>query len=437
VIFIIALPFVLYSTEVERRESFAAFAEAEEVAVHLPGDGPPMIPPPGPEDQGKLLFFHSNDVKTDGPLTHPDFGFSVENAMRLKWTPQYCQWQEIEQCKQSCTGSGDDEQCTTTCHFDYVKGWVNHRVNSLLFDQAAMHHNPQRDPFPAHVITHDRAQAGAFSITQPVLETLKEFRHLYWSYNGRVKPESEYGFFERHFRAVRHYITGWNDDSRFDNLANLRPMSDSYATREHKFEHIGNGYMYSRYERSQAEQMFQWMGEYMEGSLFDWQMGDLLDRAFDACRPGDIRGWFDVADPTEATILAGVADGQGTLGAFRTSRDYLLSRMYVGEVSLEYMRDDNKWEFVKIMMGQRFLALVWAGLVCFGLQTALGRDVCNPMCIIGTAGLLIAAKWAAVYGISDFTGHSTSISTIVVSLVSFALVAAGAGGAGNGKQKTM
>ena len=28
----------------------------------------------------------------------------------------------LKQCKQSCTGSGDDEQCTTTCHFDYVKG---------------------------------------------------------------------------------------------------------------------------------------------------------------------------------------------------------------------------------------------------------------------------------------------------------------------------
>ena len=52
------------------------------------------------------------------------------------------------------------------------------------------------------------------------------------------------------------------------------------------------------------------------------KMGDLLDNVFDACKPGDIRGSFEVADQKELTILAGVADGRGTLKNWLSTRGF-------------------------------------------------------------------------------------------------------------------
>ena len=44
----------------------------------------------------------------------------------------------------------------------------------------------------------------------------------------------------------------------------------------------------------------------------------------------------------------------------------------------------------------------------------------------GLAGLLLGGKWWLVYGISDFTGHETSVATLVLLGVSASLLAIGA-----------
>merc|ERR1712216_443894 len=131
------------------------------------------------------------------------------------------------------------------------------------------------------------------------------------------------------------------------------------------------------------------IGELAEGSLFDWQIGDLLDRWFDACKPGDIRGYFSVSDPTSATVLAGVKDGNGTLCSYITEgHKYPLSRMYPGQVSLDYMKADNKWQFMKVLILQRLLALLWATFVCGGVTKFTSLHLLNVWCVFGMAGLL-------------------------------------------------
>lgn len=269
---------------------------------------------------------------------------------------------------------------------------------------------------------------GAFALSGEVIDNMKTgFRPLTWTHNGLRKPESEYSFFERNFRWLRHLATGWVDDTRFEHFMGLDAVQSSKAATQHGFEYVGDGYFYSKYEMSNTAQAFKWVGELAEGSLFDWQIGDLLDKAFDRCQTGDIRGWFYVADPAEVTVLASVKDANGTLGVYRTKkfdhrRRYAFARLFPGEVSFEFMKATNKWEFVKVLTLQRVLAVLWATLVLRVLtkpelvgycHTVLPPSLFNPFSVFGLAGLLVTAKWTLVYGISDFTGHETSVITFV------------------------
>ncbi len=55
-----------------------------------------------------------------------------------------------------------DCNCVRTYH--YAKGWHGHRINSLLFDQPAAHHNPQRDPYPATDFYSQDAEIGSSDV---------------------------------------------------------------------------------------------------------------------------------------------------------------------------------------------------------------------------------------------------------------------------------
>merc|ERR1712086_11733 len=433
-------PFWLYQTEILRRDTFAAFAEAEEIVIHLPGDGPPAIPKPDGRDQGKLLFFTSSDVRTHGPIKPSGFHFEVD-ALRVRWTPQYCQWTEIETCTEHCTGDGDDQSCDTQCEFNYHKTWEYHRVNSLLFDQPAAHYNPQRDPRPPHTDTAPSATAGAFTLTHPVIEHLNRFRPLSWSHGGVRKPEAEYGFFERNWRAFKMWTFDWQDQTRFEKLrdlgAHMQPagrLPGDVGNPDDFFRYMGNGYFYSEYTGGTAGMLFNWLGQYLEGSLFDWQLGDVLGKAFDACEAGDIRGRFDVADAHQVSVLASVADSKGTLAAHRMSNGFELALMDEGSVSMKNLMDQEKSAIGKLIWLQRLLCVLWAYTFQFlVLQTALKVEITatapvptREIISFGLAGLLLGGKWWLVYGISDFTGHETSVATLVLLGVSASLLAIGA-----------
>lgn len=208
----IYFPYWLYHTEVLRRETFHAFAEAEEVVVPLPGDSPPGIPRPDRRDIGKLVLLTSDNLKPMEPLQPTGFDFQVDRAMRLRWTPQYCQWDEVERCSEECSGGGGgdgDESCDTICEYTYVKGWHYHRISSVTFDQPAAHYNPQRDPLPPHTDTAAEYRAGAFTLTHAVMENLDRFRPLSWTFGAIPKPESEYWFPQRWWRAFLRSTFGW------------------------------------------------------------------------------------------------------------------------------------------------------------------------------------------------------------------------------------
>ena len=109
----------------------------------------------------------------------------------------------------------------------------------------------------------------------------------------------------------------WQDQTRFEKLrdlgAHMQPagrLPGDVGNPDDFFRYMGNGYFYSEYTGGTAGMLFNWLGQYLEGSLFDWQLGDVLGKAFDACEAGDIRGRFDVADAHQVSVLASVADSK-------------------------------------------------------------------------------------------------------------------------------
>jgi len=113
----------------------------------------------------------------------------------------------------------------------------------------------------------------------------------------------------RWWRAFLAYFFNWQDPTRWEPLSELRGGLTWEADYTQlpggngPFQYIGNGWFYSRYKMESTAKYFQWMGEYLEGSLFDWQMADVLDSYFDACKPGDVRGSYEVLTPTLVSSL--------------------------------------------------------------------------------------------------------------------------------------
>ncbi len=58
--------------------------------------------------------------------------------------------------------------------------------------------------------------------------------------------------------------------------------------------------------------------EYIEGSLLDWQLGDLVP----ACTAGDIRVSYRITDPVEISVIGSAGPGKDghELGIFLTSK---------------------------------------------------------------------------------------------------------------------
>ncbi len=59
--------------------------------------------------------------------------------------------------------------------------------------------------------------------------------------------------------------------------------------------------------------------EYVEGSLLDWQLGDLVP----SCTAGDIRLSFRVSDPVELSVVGSAVPGRDghVIGLYTTSKN--------------------------------------------------------------------------------------------------------------------
>eukprot|EP01062_Namystynia_karyoxenos_P020189 TRINITY_DN17648_c0_g1_i1.p1 TRINITY_DN17648_c0_g1~~TRINITY_DN17648_c0_g1_i1.p1 ORF type:complete len:459 (+),score=139.25 TRINITY_DN17648_c0_g1_i1:107-1483(+) len=327
-----------------------------------------------------------------GSVGDPDFSFTAP-GLELSRHTEYCQWMETSTTRcERCPDGRDREgkqkykDCNCVRQYHYHLGWRSHRINSLLFDQPANHHNPQRDPFPSRALLSKDAKLipSGLDIT-PILgegRLLAPSRPLAFA-PGAARPP--YGFFERLWSKM----TGWQDPTLYGDIAELRNLPYSPAGRE-QFHYVGNGgYFFSPYTPSMWASGLRMAGQLLEGSLFDWQIGDLVP----SCHAGDIRTHYTIKDP-EVVSAAGKLQG-GAFVPLPTSSAYHIGMVHAGAHSFAAMAAADLWEQKKWAILWRALSLVW-GWMLAAVAERHGSCSFNAVGVLGLAGLMVStAQFAA------------------------------------------
>jgi len=241
---------------------------------------------------------------------------------------EYCQWQEHVHEHTVKTGE-NKERVTRT--YTYTKGWTSHPINSLFFDQPAAHHNPQRMPVQAGQVdvTGLRSSSG-FSVPAPFVTKMKGRTSII-----TFRPESLQGFL--------------NSPARLND----------------KFFYTGNnGWFLSKYEPSTAERYMKMAFEYVEGTLLDFQLGDL----FSVCDAGDVRVSLQGQVLQNGFSAIALQNSDGSLTPFKTLSGRNLMLLQEGQIDAKEMIDRE--------IGDRFRTLIWfviGAFVSVGLCVLFSR----------------------------------------------------------------
>eukprot|EP00281_Chroomonas_sp_CCMP1168_P025619 CAMPEP_0206229804 /NCGR_PEP_ID=MMETSP0047_2-20121206/9895_1 /ASSEMBLY_ACC=CAM_ASM_000192 /TAXON_ID=195065 /ORGANISM="Chroomonas mesostigmatica_cf, Strain CCMP1168" /LENGTH=571 /DNA_ID=CAMNT_0053653133 /DNA_START=33 /DNA_END=1748 /DNA_ORIENTATION=- len=417
----VAIPWALFGAEQEFHDRLEAFSEVEGELVSC-------------MDNKKHLWDCYGGKKAQPPPTHitssrvsassadTEFGVQLKGALALDRSTEYCQWQEFstKNCD-TCTRTGENGEeekynCNCRVTFHYVKAWRSHRINSLVFDQPAAHHNPQRDPYPSERLFARDARAGEIELSHELLDNphgafRTSSRNVEWTADSR-REDRWYDGVMRFFG----FTPGKGDRTRYEGLWALKRHTDSPAAREHRFVYVGKGgFFYSPYEASKYEQMFKYFIEYMEGSLLDWQLGDLVP----ACTAGDIRVSYRVHDPSEVSVIGAAVEGDGRhrMGIYTTSKNYQLGIVHEGIKEPFEMFEREAWEAKKICFLWRAAMLLWAlgpaHLVAAFFGRRLPTYTLKLAAAVSTAGAGIVLIWVFIWR-EDFGGQLQDAMMIVL-----------------------
>ncbi len=225
------------------------------------------------------------------------FGIFLDNSLKLRRQTEYCQWNEFatdqcETCTRSLqakdgTTSTESYSCNCVRQYSYLKNWQSFRINSLLFNQPAAHYNPQRDPYPSSEFASHDAEVGVLQLSPALVNHIRApDRKVIWTNTAQREPK----WYDYIFHPVQRFF-GWKDNSRYEYFSRMIvSFRGSVAFLLDNFLYIGDGYFYSPFEASMHMNVLKYFMEWVEGSLFDWQLGDIVH----SCQAGDIRVHFSV-----------------------------------------------------------------------------------------------------------------------------------------------
>ncbi|KAL9185792.1 hypothetical protein ACHAXT_003569 [Thalassiosira profunda] len=378
---------------------------------------------------------HGTASKIDTLAADPDMGVSLPGALTLRRNTEYCQWQEVQSQRcETCTrtvkakdGSNKTEsyQCNCVKQYDYVKAWRNYRINSLLFDQPGAHHNPQRDPMPSRTFVGEDAK---LTFHEGIAESLQDgakrkkggsvearldpdmlssgvrnqpYRAVNFTPGGRTPPPS---FFARIFSFL-----GPVRRTRYESLNMLRDTTDAPAAIHDRFVYVGQGgYFFSPHESATSSKLFNYFAQYLEGSLFDWQMGDLMP----SCTAGDVRFYYDVQDPTVVSVLGQLGSGQAnalriaprTMNGIGDERAATIGLVHAGAHSAQAMLVAEDSDSKNRAHAVRALLFLWSIPASRLAGVAFDRELGESSFLVqmeGVLGLffaLLGATWLLVWG---------------------------------------
>ena len=273
---------------------------------------------PRPTDAGALVHVAAPPatIRPARAVGDKAFNLQIYGPFALRREVEYCQWVEH---KNTRTTKHDDGSETTETTYYYTKGWRLTPVSSLLFNQPGAHHNPQRDPYPSGMVdATDVAVGNGFVVDKNLAQKVSVNKE-------RVVP--------------------WNTNNYVNFMhSNAYSKNNFYYTNK-------DGWFYSPYKPSLAESFVKTAVEYMEGSLFDFQIGDL----FSECNAGDIRVRFRSIAPAGGVSFIGRQTGKnGRVNTFKSIEDREVAAIYEGLHSAE--------EIKEMKISDTFSTFVWTAI---------------------------------------------------------------------------
>jgi len=252
----------------------------------------------------------------------------VPGVVSLSRNVEYCQWMEHVHESTQKTSYGTEYVSRT---YWYTKGWMSHQISSLFFDQPAAHHNPQRNPVSGGIV--DRIGVSSkkgFKVSGYLMDNLEGS-----SYVVSFPPKKMKGF----------------------------KYSPAYANE--KFFYTGdNGWFLSKYQPSKAETAMKMALQYAEGTLFDFQLGDLLS----VCDAGDVRVRLHGKYVTKGLSIIAMQQSDGSLVPFKTRSGRNLFIIQHGQLSAETMKNNEVdglfWSFVRYIIAFFVCCLLLVGSCC-------------------------------------------------------------------------
>lgn len=361
------------------------------------------------------------EISHQTSVSDQEMGVSVPHALSLRRNTEYCQWEEIqtEVCHKTCTrtveakdGSSREESypCQCEVRYSYVKSWKPYRVNSALFDQFAAHDNPQRDPLPTSTffsgeVFADLLQDGGkkqetkikLHLDTKLLQNARiPWRKIQWIPQKDQKLSNK----KPSFFSLAYWGFGAGTTTRYDDVTLLRNTETSLGATMHNFVYVnqGSGYFFSPYQASNLKLMWKYFMQYMEGTLFDWQLGDMMP----SCTAGDLRIYYKVQDPPDISVLAQVSDsGENTfaLVPIPTNAGPSIGFVHEGNRSVEEMIHVEESESRKKALMARVLLFAWCFFVSHLFFTAFcGADISNATIWIKIVSA--ASIWFIVSGMT-------------------------------------
>lgn len=386
---------------------------------------------------------------TDTITSDAQAGIQIPGALALKRKTEYCQWQEIatQQC-QTCTrtvkaadNSSKEEsyQCNCITQYDYVKTWRDRRINSLMFDQPGAHHNPQRDPMPSRTFVSEDAE---LTFHEGVGEMIDEVTHRNNGKGGGLKARLDpnmlsSGIRKQPWRKIDFVLNGMapppsyfsrlfsffgmpKRNTRYEPLQMLKDTPYAPAATQDGFAYVGQGgYFFSPYESpSTTSKLFNYFVQYMEGSLFDWQMGDLMP----SCTAGDVRFSYQVQDPNKVSVLGQLRSNAHSSGLQITPRIMNRDGSSESSVGLVHSGSNTAQQMIiaedsdsrNAALFVRALLFLWAIPASRLAGVALGRELGESTFsvqlegVIGVFATLLGGVWFTIWG-TDVGSRDTII----------------------------
>jgi len=278
-----------------------------------------------PANNGDVIHVNipQKDLIFERSVHDPFLNVDVPGAVTLNRQVEYCQWAEHVHERTEKVGQ-DRERVIRT--YSYTKTWRPYLINSLFFDQPAAHHNPQRNPVSSALVDQvGISSTTGFSIAAPYMDSLREGESII-----SFRPEKLQGFVS------------------------------SPAYNNEKFFYTGNnGYFLSKYNPSTAETAMKIAFQYLEGSLLDFQLGDL----FSVCDAGDVRVQLRGKVLNNGISVIAQQNNDGSLVPFQTlsGRDLIILRP--GQLSAKRMIDDEISHHFQVLLLFVLGTVALAGLV--------------------------------------------------------------------------